>query len=175
MRAQEIRRRFPRIVMNLIIVLILWIVVAFVPQTIRNIVVPGLNVNADWLMWIVGIVFMAIFLVRALADALALADILTDAFVRKLGAKGERSPKRAVRDFIYIIAIVLVATAVSPILAAIEDVGSLLVTATTYVALGLIIVLIYDIGRILYKIVEQKAESFADRLAQAVERKNETR
>lgn len=173
MKAEEIRRRFPRIIMNLIIVLILWIIVAFVPQTVSNIVVPGLNVNADWLMWIVGIVFMVIFLVRALADAMALADILTDVFVRRLGVKEERSPRRAVRDFIYIIAIVLVATAISPLLASVKDVGSLLRTAATYVALGLIIILIYDIGRILYKIVEQKAESFADRLARAAEGKNE--
>ena len=173
MKAEEIRRRFPRIIMNLIIVLILWIIVAFVPQTVSNIDVPGLNVNADWLMWIVGIVFMVIFLVRALADAMALADILTDVFVRRLGVKEERSPRRAVRDFIYIIAIVLVATAISPLLASVKDVGSLLRTAATYVALGLIIILIYDIGRILYKIVEQKAESFADRLARAAEGKNE--
>ena len=173
MKTEEIRRRFPRIVMNLITVLILWIIVAFVPQTVSNIVVPGLNVNADWLMWIVGIVFMVIFLVRALADALVLADILTDVFVRKLGVKEERSPKRAVRDFIYIIAILLVATAVSPLLASVKDIGSLLRTAATYVALCLIIILIYDIGRILHKIVEQKAESLADRLAAAVERKNE--
>ena len=159
--------------MNLITVLILWIIVAFVPQTVSNITVPGLNVNADWLMWIVGIVFMVIFLVRALADALVLADILTDVFVRKLGVKEERSPKRAVRDFIYIIAILLVATAVSPLLASVKDIGSLLRTGATYVALCLIIILIYDIGRILYKIVEQKAESLADRLAAAVERKNE--
>lgn len=173
MKAEEIRRRFPRIIMNLIIVLILWIIVAFVPQTVSNIIVPGLNVNADWLMWIVGIVFMVIFLVRALADALVLADILTDVFVRRLGVKEERSPKRAIRDFIYIIAILLIATAVSPLLASVKDIGSLLRTAATYVALGLIIILIYDIGRILYKIVEQKAESLADRLAAAVERKNE--
>jgi hypothetical protein len=39
-------------------------------------------------------------------------------------------------------------------------------TATIYIGLGLIIVFIYDIGRIIYKIVEDKADAFADRFTQ---------
>lgn len=172
MKAEEIRRRFPRIIMNLVMTFIFWIIIAFIPQTVSNIIVPGINVNADFLIWIVGIVFIVIFLIRALADALVLVDILTDVFVRKLGIKEERSPSRAARDLIYIIVILLIVTAVSPILATIKDVGNLLRTAATYIALGLIVVLIYDIGRILYKIIEQKAESVADRLAKMAEKRN---
>lgn len=172
MKAEEIRRRFPRIIMNLVMTFIFWIIIAFVPQTVSSIVVPGINVSADFLIWIVGVVFIVIFLIRALADALVLVDILTDVFVRKLGMKKERSPSRAARDLVYIIVILLIVTAISPILATIKDVGNLLRTATTYIALGLIVVLIYDMGRILYKIIEQKAESVADRLAKMAEKRN---
>jgi len=38
-----------------------------------------------------------------------------------------------------------------------------------YGALGIILILSYDIGRILYRIGEQKAESFADRLCKIAE------
>jgi len=86
------------------------------------------------------------------------------------GYKEELSPKRAARDFIYIIVIILIATALSPILATVENAGEILTTVTTYVALGLIIILIYDIGRIIYRIIEQKAELLADRLARMVEK-----
>ncbi|MCK4482804.1 hypothetical protein KAU55_06220, partial [Candidatus Bathyarchaeota archaeon] len=102
------------------------------------------------------------------SDALVLGDILVDIVVRRLGIKEERSPKRAARDFVYIISIILVVTAVSPMLAIVN--ADLLNVAITYIALGLIILLIYDIGRILYKIVEQKAELLADRLAQMGEK-----
>ena len=69
--------------------------------------------------------------------------------------------------FIYIIIVILAVTAISPVLATVS--ADLLSTVVTYVALGLIILLIYDIGRILYRVVEQKAESLADRLAKTNE------
>lgn len=165
----EIRRRFPRIVMNLVMAFIFWMISAFIPPTV-NIIIPGLNTNASLLIWIVTTMVMAIFLIRALSDALVLGDIFTDVIIRRLGIKNERSPKRAARDFIYIIIIILIATAISPILAAAKDIGDILTTAVTYIALGLIIMLVYDIGRILYKITEEKAELLADRLAQMTEK-----
>ena len=156
--------------MNMVTALIFWIVGAFVPQTVNTVVIPGLNTNASLLIWIVTTVIMAIFLIRALSDALVLGDILTDVVVKRLGIKEERSPKRAARDFIYIIIVILVVTALSPILASLFDIGYLLTTVATYVALTLIIILIYDMGRILYRIIEQKAESLADRLVQMAEK-----
>jgi hypothetical protein len=165
LKTEEIRRRLPRLTMSLFMAFIFWIVTVFIPQTISGIVVPGLNLNADYLVWIFGMILMVIFLVRALADAIVLIDTLTDAFVRRLGIKGERSPSRALRDLIYIIVILLVATAVSPVLATIKDIGTQLRTVVTYITLGLVIILIYDIGRVIYSIIEEKAQSLADRLA----------
>jgi hypothetical protein len=43
--------------------------------------------------------------------------------------------------------------------------------ATIYISLAMIIILIYDIGRILYRIVERKTESVADSLAKMTDRK----
>ena len=100
-----------------------------------------------------------------------LSDILTDIFVKRLGIKEERSPKRAARDLIYIIVIILVTTALQPIIGTLESgIRTLFATATIYVALAIILILIYDIGRILYRIVERKAESVADSLAKMTDR-----
>jgi hypothetical protein len=169
-KGEEIRRRFPRIVMNLIMAIIFWIMSIFIPPPLRSIVVPGIGVDASLLVWILTIVIMSIFLIRALSDSLVLGDILTDLLVKRLGVKEERSPKRAAREFVYIIIIVLVVTAISPLLAAIKDYGYYLGIAATYTGLGLVIIFIYDIGRIIYKIIEEKAESFADHLAQMAQR-----
>jgi hypothetical protein len=151
--------------MNLVIAIIFWLLSVFVPPTLTSLVVPGIETNASMLVWVLTIVIMAIFLIRALSDALVLGDVLTDVFVKRLGIKEERTPKRAAREFVYIIIIVLIVTALSPLLGSVKDYGYYLSAAATYIGLGFIIVFIYDIGRIIYKIIEEKAESFADRLA----------
>jgi uncharacterized RDD family membrane protein YckC len=170
---EEIRRRLPRLVTNVIMAIIFWLVSVFVPPTLEGLTVPGINTQASLLVWILTILVLGIFLIRALSDAMVLGDVLTDALVRKLGVKEERSPKRAAREFAYIIIIVLVVTAVSPLLANIQDVGFYLSTATVYIGLGLIILFLYDIGRIIYKIIEDKADSFADYFAQ-IKQKNKS-
>ena len=167
---EEIRRRFPRITMNLIFAFIFWLINAFVPPTLSNVMVPGLNRDAGFIIWIVTIIIFALFLIRALSDALVLGDIFADFVVKRLGIREGLSPKRAARDLAYIIVIILVATALSPILGTVENFGPALSTATTYIALALVIILIYDIGRIIYKIIEEKAEFLADHIARKVEK-----
>jgi len=165
-KGEEIRHRLPRLVTNLIMAIIFWLVSVFIPPTLAGVIVPGVNIEASLLVWILTILVLGIFLIRALSDALVLGDVLTDVLVKRLGVKEERSPKRAAKEFAYIIIIVLIVTAVSPLLANIQDVGYYLATATVYIGLGLIILFIYDIGRIIYKIIEDKADSLADRFTQ---------
>jgi len=165
-KGEEIRRRLPRLVTNLIMALIFWIISVFIPPTLPSLIVPGINTEASMLVWLLTMVIMVIFLIRALTDALVLGDVLTDVLVRKLGVNEEKASKRAAREFVYIIVIVLIVTAVSPLLATVQDVGYYLSTATVYIGLGLVILFIYDIGRTVYKIIEEKAESFADYFAQ---------
>ncbi len=172
---KEIRRRFPRLTMSLIVAIIFWIVGVIVPPTMGNIEVPGIDLKASFLVWIITMAIAVLFLLRALSDALILGDILTDIFVKRLGIKQEVSPKRAFRDFIYIIIVILVAAAISPVLGEVGDFGSTLRNITTYVALGIILILIYDIGRIIYRIIEQGAQSVADRLAKMAEKSGESK
>jgi hypothetical protein len=151
--------------MSLVLAIIFYLINTFVPGTMEGLNLPGLNINAGTLIGTIALIFTAIFLIRTLADALVLSDILTDIFVKRLGIKEERSPKRAARDLIYVIVIILVTTALQPIIETLEpSVKDPLAAATVYVALAIILILIYDIGRILYRIVERKAESVADRL-----------
>ncbi len=169
---EEVRLRFPRLTMSLVMAAIFFLISTFVPGTIDDIDLPGININAGTLVGTIALIFTAIFLIRVLADALVLSDILTDIFVRRLGIKEERSPRRAARDAIYIIAIILVTTALQPLIDTLEpNVKGLLANVTIYVALGMILILIYDIGRILYRIVERKAESMADTIAKMAERR----
>jgi Zn-dependent protease with chaperone function len=169
---EEIRDRFPRLTMSLVMAVIFYLINTYVPGTIEGINLPGININAGTLISTIALIFTAIFLIRALADALVLSDIVTDIFVKQLGIKEERSPKRAARDLIYIIVIILVTTALQPLIATLEaSIKVPLTTGTIYVALALILILIYDVGRILYRIVERKAESMADSLSKMADRR----
>jgi hypothetical protein len=169
---EEIRRRLPRLVTNLIMAIIFWIISVFIPPTLPSLIIPGINTETSFLVWILTIIITAIFLIRALTDALVLGDVLTDAITRKLGVKEEQSSKKAARELVYIIAIILVVTAVSPLLAQIQDIGVYLSTVTVYIGLGLVILFIYDIGRTVYKIIEEKAESLADYVLQTKQNKS---
>jgi len=169
---EEVRRRFPRLTMSLVMAVIFFLVNIFVPPLMGDIMLPGVNIKAGTLIGTIALIFTAIFLIRVLADGLVLSDILTDIFVKRLGIKEERSPRRAARDTIYIIVILLLTTALYPLISTLEpSVKDPLTIATTYVALGMILVLFYDIGRILYRIVERKAESVADGLAKMADRR----
>lgn len=169
--SEEIRNRFPRLTMSLVMAVIFYLINTIVPPLMEDILLPGINVNADILIGTIALIFTAIFLIRALADGLILSDILTDVFVKRLGIKEERSPKRAARDAIYIIVVILITTALYPIINTLEpNIRTPLSIGTTYIALGIILILIYDIGRILYRIVERKAESMADSFAKMTER-----
>ncbi|MGD8545723.1 MAG: hypothetical protein PVH12_06060 [Candidatus Bathyarchaeota archaeon] len=173
---EEIRRRIPRLTMSLVMAVIFWIISAVVPQTVRNINIPGLNVDAGFLMWTITMAIAAIFLIRALSDAIVIGDIVTDIIIKQMGIKEEKSPKRAARDFIYIIIIILIATAILPFMHMLGgNVGSWLTILVTYIAIGIITILIYDIGRILYRIIEQKAESLADRFSEMAEENNKNK
>jgi len=167
---EEIRRRVPRLTMSLVMTVIFWMISIVVPPTVSNIIFPGIGIDASFLIWIVTTIITAIFLIRALSDALILGDIVTDIIIRRMGIKGERSPKRAARDLIYIIVIILIVTAVLPVMNTFKSsVVSALTLVTIYGAFGVILILIYDIGRILYRIVELRADSFADRLSKIAE------
>lgn len=163
--SEEVKRRLPRFVVSSIAALIFWVVSVVAPGIFGDSVVPGLGVKASWLVWITSMLIMAIFLIRVLADGLVLADIVTDAILRRLGAKEERSLKRAARDLIYIIVAVLLAAAALPYLSSVQEIGGLLSAAVSLVTLVFVILLIYDIGRILYKVIEKKTEAVADWLA----------
>ena len=169
---EEIRNRFPRLTMSLVMAIIFYLINTIVPPLMGDTTIPGINLNAGMLIGTIALIFTAIFLIRALSDGLVLSDILTDIFVRRLGIKEERSPRRAARDTIYIIVVILVTTALYPVINTLEpSIKDPLSIAITYIALGIILILIYDIGRILYRIVERKAESMADRFVKMTDRR----
>ena len=118
-----------------------------------------------FLLQISFLIVAGLFLVRTLRDALTLVDRATGLFVNFLGVKEGCSRQRIFKDTVYIVGVLLVAAAIFPIFSGLTNSGLMLQQVTTYVALGLILLFVYDIGRTFYRITEKKADSVANRIS----------
>jgi len=164
--SEEIRYRLPRLIANVAIAL------AFAGMS--YIVLWTLNSISTEIVFLLQIGFLlaaGLFLVRTLFDALTLVDKVTGLFVRRLGIKDGWSRQRIFKDTIYVVAILLVAAAIFPLFSNLSTFGPLLQKITTYAALGLILLFVYDIGRTFYRITEKKANSVANRISSNEEKK----
>ena len=151
---EEILYRLPKVVSNLALALIFWVA--------RYIVLVTLNtVNAEhvFLLQMGLLIVTGIFLVRASFNALTIADRLTGSFLKRLGIKEGWSRQRIFKDTICIVAVLLVAAALFPFFNTLSNVEQLMQQITTYFALGLIFLFVFDIGRTFYQITEAKANS----------------
>jgi hypothetical protein len=158
--SEEIRYRLPRLMANVALALVFAGMSYLVLWTLSSI-----STEITFLLQIGLLLVAGIFLVRTLFDALTIVDDVTGLFLRRLGIKEGWSRQRVFKDIIYIVAILLVAAAIFPLFSELSNFGPLLQEITTYAALGLILLFVYDIGRTFYRITEEKANSVANRLS----------
>jgi len=157
---EEIRYRLPRLIANVTIALFFAGMSYIVLWTLSSI-----STEIVFLLQIGLLLVAGIFLVRTLFDALTIVDNVTGLFLRLLGIKDGWSRQRIFQGTIYIVAILLVAAAIFPLFSNLSTFGALLQEITTYAALGLILLFVYDIGRTFYRITEKKANSVANRIS----------
>jgi cation transport ATPase len=158
--SEEIRYRLPRLIANVAIALVFFGMSYIVLWTLNSI-----STGIMFLLQIGLLLAAGLFLVRTLFDALMIIDKATGLFLGHLGIKEDLSRQRIFKDTVYIVATILVAAAIFPLFSNLSNFGPLLQQITTYVALGLIILFVYDIGRTFYRITEKKANSVADRFS----------
>jgi drug/metabolite transporter (DMT)-like permease len=156
----EMKGRVSRLVANVSIALV-FAGMSYIALWTLN----GISTEVVFLLQIGFLLAAGIFLVRTLFDALTIVDKITGLFVKRFGINEGPSRQRILKDIIYIVAILLVAAALFPVLSGASNFGSLPQEITSYVALGLILVFVYDIGRTFYRITEKKANSVANRIS----------
>jgi hypothetical protein len=159
---EEITYRLPKVVSNVVIALIFWIA--------RYIVQVALNIFSSELMFLLQtalLIIMGIFLVRALFNALILFDRLTGSLLKKFGVTENWSKQRIFKDTLGVISILLATAALVPFFSMLSN-FELLQQITTYLALGLIFLFVFDMGRIFYRIGEKKANSVANRFSNSI-------
>ena len=157
---EEIRCRLPKLVANVVIALAFAGMSYIVLWTLN-----GISTEIVFLLQIGLLLAAGIFLVQTLFDVLTIVDNASGPFLRRLGIKEGWSRQRIFNDTIYIVAILLVTATLFPLFCNLSTFGPLLQEITTYAALGLILLFVYDIGRTFFRITEKKANSVANRLS----------
>jgi len=158
--SEEIRYTLPKMIANVALATVFWAI-----SHISLITLNSINPEIAFLLQLGLLLAAGIFLVRTLFEALTVVDKVTGLFLRRLGIKEGWSRQRIFQDTIYIVVILLVAAAISPLFSNLSNFGALLQEITTYAALGLILLFVYDIGRTFYRITEKKANSVANRIS----------
>lgn len=165
---QEIRFRLPKLVANLALALFFWVM-----SYIASVTLTSISNEAGFLSQLGLLIVAGVFLVQTLFNALTIVDKVTKSFLRRLGIKEAWSRQRVLKDILYIVAILLVAAAIFPIFTKLSNFTPLMQQITTYAALGLILLFVYDIGRTLYRITEETANSVANRISNASNQEEE--
>lgn len=160
--SREIKREIIKLAIGLVLALMFWLISIIIPS-----VLSSFSQQSGFLVRIAALFAAGIFLARALFDAVKIGDKTTRLFLRRLGIKEEKARERAVKDSIYIIATVLCSAAISPFFKSLNSVGSSVQTITTYVVLGIVLLFLYDIGRVLNCVAEEKANSLSEWLIES--------
>jgi hypothetical protein len=156
---KEIRYKFPKLIANVALALMFWII-----SHIALLALNRINAELAFLLQTGLLLTAGVFLVRILFDVLTIVDKVTKSFLKRLGIKEDWSRERVFKDVVYIVAILLIAAAIFPLFRNLTNFG-LVQEITTYMAVGLIILFVYDVARIFYRITEEKANSVANRIS----------
>ena len=156
---ENIVHALPKVVSNIFLALIFWIAHYAIQQTISPdseqifIIQTGL------------LIVSGIFLVRALINGLTIVDHLTKSLLNRLGINEKWSRERILKDLMFIIAVLLVAAGLYPIISLSTNYEQILQLVVTYSTLGFLLLFVFDIGRIFYRMTENRANSAAIRFS----------
>ena len=160
---EEILFNSPKVVSNLALALLFW-----VARYIVLITLGAVNAEFVFLLQMGLLIVTGIFLIRASFNTLSIVDKLIGSFLNRLGIDDVWSKQRIFKDIMCIIAVLLVAAAVFPLLNSISTIEPLLQQIITYAGLGLILLFVFDIGRSFYRLTEKKANSMANRISNSI-------
>ena len=170
----EIRTRVFRILVNSGIMVIITVAFnLFLPGALSLVfLIPQQGLTFTTALVLLLIVIVTFFALRVLLDLIRLVDLMSNRFVKQIpGLRSERkiSIKRALKEIVLVLVLILAATASSPLLLLIPNVGGWVSFGLSLVLLAVCIILIYDAGKTLYAVFQSGIQLFVDKLAGAVD------
>lgn len=157
---EEFKDMIPSLLANMALVLVFG-ALGFFSSFLLDAIMNGLG----YFSWLLFVLIAGVFLVRALSYVLSIVDKLIGLFITHLGIKEPPSRDRIAKDLVVIIIVILVFAAIIPLLKILINIGTGPAAAITIVAIGVIFVFVYDIGRTSWRMLQAKANTVADRFA----------
>jgi hypothetical protein len=162
--SKEFKDKLPSLLANMALVLVFG-ALGFFSSVLLDTVIGGLG----YLSWLVFVLVMGIFLIRALSIILVIADSAIGIFITHLGIQEPWSRDRIAKDLVFIIVVILSFAALIPLLKISVNIGTEVLAAITMVAVGVIFVFIYDIGRTSWRILQAKVDTVTNRFGNNTE------
>lgn len=155
---EEFKDKLPSLLANTALALVFGALGLF-SSFLLDMMIEGLG----YLSWLVFVLVAGVFLIRALSTVLVIADKAIGLLITHLGIREPWSRDRVAKDLVFIIVIILAIAAIIPLLKISVNIGTELVAAITMIAVGVIFVFIYDIGRTSWRILQTKANTVTNR------------
>jgi len=172
--SHEIRERLPRLVLDFVaIVVVLFVAYIVIPiASAISFSVPVIGLSVGLAVAVIFLVVLAILAIRILRDAAVMAhhgSRMISKFVPGLEERHENLIRKVVRDFFSVVVILILFYLLAPFIVLLPGIGASLAAAIPLVLAAVVIIFLYDAGRLLYEEVAKSVHEASDKIASRVE------
>jgi len=178
--SHEIRDRLPRLVLDFVAVIIT-LFVAYVVIPIASAIsfnVPVIGLSVGLAVAVIFLVILAILAVRILRDAAVMVHHGSHMLAKAVPGLEEHQQnliRKVARDFLSAVVIVILFYLLTPFIVLMPGVGASLAAAIPLVLAAVVVILLYDAGRLLYEEIAKSVQKVTDKIASMVEESEKPR
>jgi len=170
----EIRERLPRIILDFVAI-ILTLIAAYIILPIANAIsfsIPAIGLSVGLMIAVIFLVILTILVVRILRDTAAMIHL--GSHMLSKAVPGLEEPhvnlvRKVTRDFFFVIVVVILFYVVTPFIVLIPGVGASLAAAIPLILAAIVVILLYDAGRLLYDEIAKAVHKVTEKVASVVE------
>jgi hypothetical protein len=172
--SQEIRERLPRVLLDFVVIVIT-LLVAYIVLPIASAIsfsVPVIGLSVGLMVAVIFVVILAVLVVRILRDAAALLHLSSHVLASAVPGLEEHHVnlvRKVAYDFGYVIVVLILFYVLTPFIVLIPGVGASLAAAIPLILVAIVVILLYDAGRLLYDEIAKGVHQITEKVASAVE------
>jgi len=172
--SHEIRERLPRLVLDFVAIVVIlfvaYIVIPIASAITFNVPVIGLSVGLA--VAVIFLVILAILVVRVLRDAAVMVHHGSHMLAKAVPGLEEHQQnliRKVVRDFLSVVVILILFYLLAPFIVLMPGIGASLVAVIPLVLAAVVIIFLYDAGRLLYDEIAKSVHNVSDKIASRIE------
>jgi hypothetical protein len=172
--SHEIRERLPRLVLDFVAIVVIlfvaYIVIPIASAISFNVPVVGLSVGLA--VAVIFLVILAILVVRVLRDTAVMVHHGSHMLAKAVPGLEEHQQnliRKVIRDFLSVVVILILFYLLTPFIVLMPGIGASLAAAIPLILTAVVIIVLYDAGRLLYDEIAKSVYKVSDKIASMVE------